>query len=213
MSQQINLFNPIFLKQKKYFSALAMVEALGLIVLGSLVLFFYANYELSNLRAQGAATSKQLKTVQEQLVKISTTSGVRQKSKALEEELLKLEAEVKSLQTVSSVLQKGELGNTKGYAEYMRALSRQIVNGLWLTGFDISGAGNEIELHGRALQPELIPAYIGLLRREPVMRGKSFTTLEMQVPQVEQVSKSVPPAPAKRVPAEYIEFKLRSILP
>ena len=34
MAQQINLFNPIFLKQKRYFSATAMAQAGGLIVLG-----------------------------------------------------------------------------------------------------------------------------------------------------------------------------------
>ena len=32
MSQQINLFNPIFMKQKKYFSVTTMLQALGLIV-------------------------------------------------------------------------------------------------------------------------------------------------------------------------------------
>jgi hypothetical protein len=29
MSQQINLFNPIFMKQRKYFSLLAMLQALA----------------------------------------------------------------------------------------------------------------------------------------------------------------------------------------
>ena len=51
MSQQINLFNPIFLKQRKYFSLLAMLQALGLIVLGSLFLYGYALYQVEQLRA------------------------------------------------------------------------------------------------------------------------------------------------------------------
>ena len=42
MSQQINLFNPIFLKQKKYFSVVTMLQALLLIVLGSMLFFAYA---------------------------------------------------------------------------------------------------------------------------------------------------------------------------
>ena len=32
MSQQINLFNPIFLKQKKKFSAVSMVDALAVLL-------------------------------------------------------------------------------------------------------------------------------------------------------------------------------------
>ena len=34
MSQQINLFNPIFLKQKKTFSAVNMLDALALLLVG-----------------------------------------------------------------------------------------------------------------------------------------------------------------------------------
>ena len=34
MSQQINLYNPLFLEKKKYFSAVTMTQAIGLIVVG-----------------------------------------------------------------------------------------------------------------------------------------------------------------------------------
>jgi hypothetical protein len=34
MSQQINLFNPLFLKQKKYFSTVTMLQALGFYAYG-----------------------------------------------------------------------------------------------------------------------------------------------------------------------------------
>ena len=49
MSQQINLFNPVFLKQKKYFSVMTMLQALGLIVLGSIVFYGYAWYQVQQL--------------------------------------------------------------------------------------------------------------------------------------------------------------------
>jgi len=39
VSQQINLFNPIFLRKEKYFSAKTMVESLTLILV-ALVAFF-----------------------------------------------------------------------------------------------------------------------------------------------------------------------------
>ena len=42
MSQQINLFNPLFLRKEKYFSVRTMLQSLGLIALGLAVLYAYA---------------------------------------------------------------------------------------------------------------------------------------------------------------------------
>lgn len=210
MSQQINLFNPIFLKQEKLFSAVTMAQALGLILLGSAVLIAYSYYQSSSLGIEAAANTTQLALAQTQLAKVKAEFGPRQKSKLIEDDIQKTETEIKSLQQVFDILQKGEFGNTKGYAEYLRAFSRQILGGVWLTGFSIYGAGSEIGLQGRALQPELVPAYIGRLKREAVMQGKSFATLEMKLPLVEQVGKSDPATAKQRVPAGYIEFNLQS---
>ena len=49
MSQQINLFNPVFLKQKKYFSVIAMGQALAMIAVGSALFYGYANYQVQQL--------------------------------------------------------------------------------------------------------------------------------------------------------------------
>lgn len=210
MSQQINLFNPIFLKQRIYFSAINMAQVSGLILIGSALLAVYTNHQLSGLSKELAATSAQLELAKAQLAKVNVELGPRQKSKPLEDELQKTEAELTSQQQVFDTLQKGEFGNTKGYSEYLRAFSRQIIDGLWLTGFSIYGAGNEIAIQGRALQPELVPAYISRLKREPVMLGKSFAILEMRVPQVDQPIKGGPATAKQRVPAGYIEFNLQS---
>jgi Tfp pilus assembly protein PilN len=205
VSQQINLFNPIFLKQKKYFSAVTMVQALGLVLLGSLLLVFYASFQLSSLTDEAKATAAQLRTAQGQLAKVTTEYGPRQKSASLAAELKQTEANVVSLQRVFDTLQKGEFGNTRGYADYLRAFSRQINDGIWLTGLSIHGAGIDIELKGRALQPEMVPAYITRLKRETVMQGKSFAALEMRDAESRSADKN-----GQRSGPGYIEFSLRS---
>lgn len=207
MSQQINLFNPIFLKQQKHFSAKTMAEALGLILIGAILLSVYTNFQLSSLKKDAESASAQLKLAQAQLTKVTTEVATQQKSKSLEDDIHKTESEVASLQQVFNILKKGEFGNTKGYSEYWRAFSRQIVDGIWLTGISISGAGNEIGIDGKALSPELVPMYINRLRREPVMQGKSFATLEMQVPQVDAAGSD---AAKQKVSAGYLDFSLQS---
>lgn len=207
MSQQINLFNPIFLKQEKHFSALTMAQGLGLILLGGVLLTAYAAYQLSSLQDELKLTSAQLKLAQNQLAKVTADYAPKEKDARLETRLLRAEAEVKSLQQVSDILGKGELGNTDGYAEYLRAFARQIVDGVWLTGFTIQGAGNAISLQGSALRPELVPAYLTRLKSEPVMQGVSFATLEMQLPKPDK-----PAGPNEKPPvlATYINFNLHS---
>lgn len=209
MSQQINLFNPIFLEKKKYFSALTMVQGIGLILIGCAVLWAYVNYRLTALSREAEATNAQFSQAQEQLKKISASFGPRQQDKSIVNEIAVVEAEVESLQRVLHYLETGELGNTKGFAEYMRAFARQAVNGVWLTGFTIQGAGVDIGLQGRALQADLVPAYINRLKREPVMQGKSFSTLDMRTPSAEATDKASPSSGKERT-MPYIEFSLQS---
>lgn len=210
MSQQINLFNPIFLKQKKYFSATTMAQALGLILLGGVGLSVFADYQIRRLGEDAKSAAAQRATVEEQLKQVSAIYQPREKTKALEENVLQAEADVRSLQQVAETLKNTEFSNTKGYAEHMRAFSRQIVNGLWLTGFTIDGTGNQIGLMGRALKAELVPSYINRLKNEPVLQGKSFAALEIHAGMNTQDGKAEPGAEKPEEFAPYIEFSLRS---
>jgi hypothetical protein len=113
-------------------------------------------------------------------------------------------ARLQALRDVSGVLDRGELGNTQGYSEYFKALARQNISGVWLTGVSISGAGAEIGVQGRALDAALVPAYLGRLTHEQVMRGKAFGSLKINQPA------SAKDAPAALAP--YVEFSLESTL-
>lgn len=230
MSQQINLFNPIFLKQKKVFTALPMVEALGVIVAGALLLTWYAGQRVADLERSAEAGKTLLADRERRLVEANKQFAPRQKSAILAMDLAQAEVELRSLKQVESVLRDGTLGNAAGYAEYFRALSRQNVNGLWLTGVSIVGAGNDIGVQGRAMQPTLIPAYIARLKSERVMHGKSFASLDISRPDAQPMPTSATapataaaapatpaaPAPAATVattattPAPFVQFSLQS---
>jgi hypothetical protein len=208
MSQQINLFNPVLLKRKKYFSAAAMAQSLGLLVLGSALVAGYAHFQVESLSRDAAATSAQLADVRAQLAKARAENAPRQKSLALENQVAKAEIEMQSLKQVFDILQNGDIGNTKGYSEYLRAFSHQIVDGVWLTGLSLVGAGNEIGVDGRAVRPELVATYMNRLKREPILQGKSFGTLQMQVPKAEPPANGDTAVGQQRAWAGYIEFSL-----
>jgi hypothetical protein len=200
MSQQINLFNPIFLKQKKYFSVLTMLQALGLIVLGSALFYGYAVYQVAQLSNQADEMSKRYADEQKKLVNISNEFSPQRAGQLLEEELKQLEKQAAMQDSTLNLLKSGVIGNTEGYSEYMRAFARQSIRGLWLTGFDIVGDGTQMTLSGAALQPQLVPAYIQRLGKEKVMQGKTFAVLQMQQPKKD----------GERAVPRYVEFSLHS---
>ena len=52
MSQQINLYNPVFLKRKKTFSAVTMLDALALLLVGVAAFYAYASTTTLHLDRQ-----------------------------------------------------------------------------------------------------------------------------------------------------------------
>lgn len=201
MSQQINLFNPVFLKQKKYFSVLAMLQVLGLIVLGSGLIYGYAKHQVSLLAKQSEETSKRYAAEQQRFASFSQDFSPQKSTQVLEDELKRFEAEAAAQKAILDTLKTGVIGNTEGYSEYMRAFARQTLSGLWLTGFSIDADGSQMSLDGAALNPALVPTYIQRLSKEKAMKGKTFSYLQMRQP------KTMPVQPTAK---SYVEFSMQS---
>ena len=207
MSQQINLFSQVFLKKRKIrYSATTMLWVLGLIVAGSVLLYGYLVYQTNALTKQAAETEKILASEQARLTKFTSEYAPQQATAQLEKDIKKAEAQLKARQEMVETLKHGgTIGSTEGYSEYMRAFARQSVNGLWLTGFDIIGAGNEMVIIGRTVSPELVPVYIQRLSREPVMKGRQFASLKISLSQ--QAKSVTKPSGDLR----YLDFSLQSM--
>jgi Flp pilus assembly protein TadB len=200
MSQQINLFNPIFLKQQKYFSVVTMLQALGLIVLGAGVFYGYALYQVAQMSRQAEEMDKRYASEQTRLASVSREFSLQQSGQKLENELKQAEAQAAAQNELLNLLKSGALGNTDGYSEYMRAFARQSIKGLWLTAFNIVGDGAQMSLSGAVVSPQLVPTYIQRLGKEKVMQGKTFSTLQIQQPKKD----------GDRVVPRYVEFNLHS---
>lgn len=207
MTRQVNLLNPALVRRKPSFSALAMAQGLGVVVLGLALIYTAAAYYGAKLDRQAVALTERLKTEQARLEKITRALAPRQKSKTLEEEVKQLGAELAARADALETLRgSGVIGDTKGYSAYMRGFARQIVDGLWLTEFSIGAAGKEIAIGGRALEAELVPNYLKRLKQEKVMQGRTFDQLEMHLPKAEFAG----PGKVPEV-AGYIEFTLGSL--
>jgi hypothetical protein len=207
MSQQINLFNPDFLQKKKLFTASTMAASLGALALGLAAMGVAAKVRVASLQAQADQGAAQLERTQKRLASVTAEFAPRRQDPKLAEELAAAQAELVDLKDVAGVIEHGELGDTGGYAEYFRALARQSVDGLWLTGVSIAGAGLDIGVGGRALDPALVPGYLGRLRNERVMQGKPVGSLQIGEAAALKVVRDGKETSA---PAPYVEFSLQS---
>jgi hypothetical protein len=178
MSQQINLYNPLFLKQEKHFSVRTMLQGLALVVVGLLVLTVFAVVETQSVERLGRQYAEQVAAQREQFVAISRRAP-QARSQTLEAEVARLEGDLRARRELIEALGSGELGNVAGFSDFMAAFGRQAMPGLWLTGFTVADAGNQLQLRGRAVRPELVPAYLQKLSDEPVMRGRRVSEMKL----------------------------------
>jgi len=204
MSQQINLFNPVFLSRKRHFSAVAMLQALALVIVGSLAMYAYEVRQNRTLERVLADTDTQVSVRRDQLLRFSKEFSEQGASRALAEELARTEARVQLRRALLADVRTAAGGDIEGYARFLTALARQTVQGVWLVGLDIGGKSNALRIKGRALDSASVPIYIRSLNREAVMSGRRVAELE--------VSAKEAPAPssdeAARAPSRYIEFSL-----
>jgi len=195
VSQQINLYSPLFRKQKKLLSAMLLLQATGLLVLAVAGFYFYLSAQTSRLEARVADSSRQLQNELEQLKVHGTQQSPDARVKLLAERRKKLEAEFSERTQALQAMDKGAAGRTEGYSGLLRALARLSMDGIWLTRVRFSEERGEAFIAGRAARPELVPLYLQRLRTEERLQGQDFSSLEITRP---------------AQPARFIEFVLSS---
>lgn len=197
MSQQINLYQPLFRKQKKKFSALAMAQATGALVAGIVLMYGYSQWQVQSQRAELHAAEARLASVSKKLDDVARQFGRTTPGRSVEQELAELEQRLAERRQVREILGRGVFGNTQGFADYLAAFARQHVPGVWLTGFDIVGRAEQMTLAGRSVEPELVPRYLQRLSGEPRLTGTEFRVFQMN-------------RPADRATAPYVEFLVKT---
>lgn len=185
MSHQINLFNPALRKTAVVLPARQMLIGWG--ACAALMLAFYGWQLVQGNRLAGSdqASAAEVQQLQSEVATLGTRISARKPSPELQAQYQRKLGLLAAREDVVQVLQGGSLGNTEGHADYLRAFARHWLEGLWLTGLTVVGAGNDIIVEGRTLKPELVPEYLSRLGREPVLKGHPFNRLQMRRPEPE----------------------------
>ena len=182
MSQQINLYSPIFRKQSKVFSALTMAQGLAIIVVVVGVFYYTISLHTSLLEIRAADSARQLQGELERLKAYGVGAAPAERAQSLAERKKTLEASFASQTQALQAFDTGVLGRTEGYSELLRALARRSMEGVWLTRIEFADSSGELSLAGRATRAELVPAYLERLCGEEALSGHAFSRLEVTRP-------------------------------
>lgn len=181
--QQINLYQPIFRAQRKVFSAVALLQVCIAVAVGLLFIYGYGRWQVAGLeQALTRLQAQQVVSIQ-RVEELSQRFAVRPKSAQLEAEVARLEAQAVAKQSLLQSFAGGVTGNITGFSPFLEGLAKQRMEGLWLTGIDISAGGSVLILTGSTLAPELVPGFLQQLSKEPAFTGTEFKTLLMERPQ------------------------------
>lgn len=206
MSQQINLYSPIFRKQEKVFSAVTMLQGLALIVIVVGVLYYYIALQTSILEIRATQSAQQLKGEIQRLKAYGVQESPAERAKALAERRKALEASLASQTQALETFESGALGRAEGYSELLRALARLSMDGVWLTRIQFAEGGGRLSISGRATHAELVPAYLERLRSEEALHGQEFSRLEVKRADAAPAAGAAPGASG----APFVEFVLSS---
>jgi hypothetical protein len=200
VSQQINLYQPIFRKEEKKFSTVAMLQAAGLVAIGVIAIYGYSWWQNGELKKELKRVDQNQATAAKRLAEVTEKFGQGGKQSPIDLEIVRLESEIVSRQRIQEALQSGVFSNTLGFSDYFVSFARQHIRGIWLTGVDITGAAEQMILSGRSTSPELIPRYMQKLSAEKPLSGIVFNVFQMNRPAPD----------AKQMEPQYIEFQVKT---
>ena len=182
IKQQINLYRAEFRPETNAFQSVFMFQAAGVLVLVLMLLYAFAHRgvtgideELSVVARQEAAAIERLENVRPL---ITAVTGEQSWSAQLEEAASTLAER----QAVLAMIQGSTFGDTKGFSRHLRALSRQDLDGLWITRLVLSALGDRTRIDGRAIRAELIPLYVQNLAAEPAFAEQRFHQFQIDNP-------------------------------
>ena len=205
MSQEINLL-PQRAARKAFnaTSAQGAAAGVGVAAVCAVLLAAYENHVLQGVQREAQGIERAVKEARAIHEKAQAARAARKPDASPDAKLAELEAQLQGRQQVLEALKSGAVGAPSGFSQYMLALSRQSLPGVWLTAFDFAAGATEVTLTGRALRPDLVPAYLQRLTQEAPLQGRRFASMVISQPARAADAKGGNATPA------YVEFEISS---
>lgn len=177
--QQVNLYQPMFRKQEKVFSAVTMLQISTVLVVMLAAIYGYSWWSFKPIESELARLETEQGRLQQEIARIRAESPPPVPSRLLEQEVVRLSDELERMKHVRQAISGARFGNQEGFSGFYEGLARQHISGIWLTHVSLSHGGTRLSFRGKAISAELVPVYLQRLAGEQAFSGMSFNLLEL----------------------------------
>ncbi len=180
MPQQINLCTPILLKQRHYFSAQTMVQALAFfVVLGGGL----CAYWVLSLRASSEGFKQAVSTHAPELSALQSAiatgrSGGIPVDPGLTQELLLRRADVTQREKIRDELKAGLFREGWGQSARLQLVAQSIPAQVWVTA--VSASDTRLEVSGFTLDPSALNDWVRKLAASPLLQGQKLAAVKVE---------------------------------
>ena len=180
MPQQINLFTPILLTRKRYFSSRAMALALLVFLVLGGALCAYGVWSLNTsseaLKRELTARSAQRESLQRAITARGASSTPNLES--VLKELQVAEGELQQREALLDDLRRGLVSVGGGHAARMRLIAQSIPAAVWIT--EVIADDRQLEVRGFTSEPSTLNQWVARLGQSPLLQGQSLAAVKVE---------------------------------
>ncbi|MGQ5525047.1 PilN domain-containing protein [Chitinimonas sp. PSY-7] len=169
MTQQINLFSPVFKTKPVTFGLIWLICVVALILSSAFGAWWFSTRQLNSVEDH-LAVLQTSKTALGRDMEALIRAGDMSPAPRVEPEKNTPVADVRTSQATLQALKNSRHGTA--FSAYFDGLALAQAEGVWLTGFVVR-AGS-LSLQGRANSATLLPAYLDALNQQKVFTGSEF---------------------------------------
>ncbi len=178
MPQQINLLTPILLAPRRYFSALMLLEASGLLLAAGLVTALWLQQRDRQAEAGHQALLARYAAERQALTVARAALPAPLDAAAVQQQLLPLEAGNAERRTLLQNL--GDGGGQAGqrHSDLLALVARSLPEAAWLG--ELRYAPGRLELSGGTLDTAVLKPWLAELTTHPLLAGQALTALRVE---------------------------------
>jgi len=176
MAQQINLLTPILLAPKRYFSALTLVQATGVLCLAGLAALLWLQQRDHTAEAQHQALLAQYATERQQLMVAQAGLPAPLDAATVQQQLLPMEAGNADRRALLKQLNASPDGQR--HSDLLALVAGTLPEPAWLS--ELRYAPGHLELAGGTLDTAVLRPWLARLASHPLLAGQELSALRVE---------------------------------
>ena len=176
MAQQINLLTPILLAPKRYFSALTLVQATGLLCVAGLAATLWLQQRDRSADVEHQAVLTQYAAERQQLMVAKANLPAPLDAGTVQQQLLPLEAGNADRRALLQVLGNDAAGQR--HSDLLALIARTLPEPAWLS--ELRYTPGRVELVGGTLDTAVLRPWLARLSAHPLLAGQELSALRVE---------------------------------